>query len=325
MCEDRSQTPIRSPGDPSTDTWRPTVTPASPPTLMTLGSILDEFETEASRAHDAHRNGRPGGPVTSFRIFDTALGGSIQQGIHVYHGGPGTGKTALVLQIAATCGTPALFVSCEMSPLELLRRITARVTGTFLSRIRSGELPPADAVALARRAVDACPSLAVIDATGGNSPSVEHLHEAVASVRAMANRAVGAERQALAEGAVLVIDSGHAWAAGLGGASMPEYDRLNEAIGGLHALSGASRIAILVTAERNRASMRSDGMSATAGTRTWEYRAETVVAMDDDESGSSAGTGVKVIKLKMSKNRNGSAADFRLGFRPATMTFKEVA
>jgi hypothetical protein len=173
--------------------------------------------------------------------------------------------------------------------------------------------------------VDACPSLAVIDATGGNSPSVEHLHEAVASVRAMANRAVVAERQALAEGAVLVIDSGHAWAAGLGGASMPEYDRLNEAIGGLHALSGASRIAILVTAERNRASMRSDGMSATAGTRTWEYRAETVVAMDDDESGSSAGTGVKVIKLKMSKNRNGSAADFRLGFRPATMTFKEVA
>ena len=231
----------------------------------------------------------------------------------------------MVLQIAATCGTPALFVSCEMSPLELLRRITARVTGTFLSRIRSGELPPADAMALARRAVDACPSLAVIDATGGNSPSVEHLHEAVASVRAMANRAVGAERQALAEGAVLVIDSGHAWAAGLRGASMPEYDRLNEAIGGLHALSGASRIAILVTAERSRASMKSDGMSSTAGTRTWEYRAETVVAMDDDETGATSGPGVKLIKLKMSKNRNGSTAEFRLGFRPAMMTFKEVA
>jgi replicative DNA helicase len=27
----------------------------------------------------------------------------------------------------------------------------------------------------------------------------------------------------------------------------------------------------------------------------------------------------------MSKNRNGSTAEFRLGFRPAMMTFKEVA
>ena len=56
-------------------------------------------------------------------------------------------------------------ISCEMALLELLRRHTARTTGTYLGRLKSGELAPQEAVLLARRAgyfqiVDALPGSA---------------------------------------------------------------------------------------------------------------------------------------------------------------------
>jgi len=67
------------------------------------------------------------------------------------HGQPGTGKTAFALQVAAQCGFPCLYVTCEMAPLELLRRHTARVTRTYLNRFKSGELSPRESLELARR------------------------------------------------------------------------------------------------------------------------------------------------------------------------------
>src|SRR5918996_1264990 len=88
-------------------------------------------------------------PVTRIPQLDDVLGGALQPGVHVVHASPGAGKTALALQIAATCGFPALFVTCEMAPLELLRRITARVTETLLGRLKSGEYDPTRVVKLA--------------------------------------------------------------------------------------------------------------------------------------------------------------------------------
>src|SRR5262249_16936954 len=127
--------------------------------------LLGEWEADAQAAFDARVNGIPRGPVTGLRSLDDALGGVLQPGLHIVHGGPGVGKTALGLQIAGTCGFPALYVTAEMRPLELLRRITARVTGTFLGRLKSGELAPADSLAKAREACAAVPRLALADAT----------------------------------------------------------------------------------------------------------------------------------------------------------------
>ena len=58
--------------------------------------------------------GSPGGPVTGLAPVDIALGGYLAEGLHILHGAPGTGRTALSLQIAATCGAAALFVTAEM-------------------------------------------------------------------------------------------------------------------------------------------------------------------------------------------------------------------
>src|SRR6266545_973070 len=104
--------------------------------LYCLDALLPAAEAEAAVAHAAAQGGRPRGPVSCFRSLDTALGGALAPGVHVVHGGPGVGKTAFGLQVAATCGFPALFISCEMPPTELVRRITARVTGEFLGRLK---------------------------------------------------------------------------------------------------------------------------------------------------------------------------------------------
>jgi len=280
-----------------------------PPSPRILADLLGDLETEAERAHQQRLTGRAGGPVTGLAPIDSALGGYLAEGLHILHGAPGTGKTALALQIAATCGAASLFVTAEMPPTELLRRIIARVTGVFLGRLKSGEFAPADIILLARQAIETVPYLAILDATTGPAPDVEALQTAIESVR---NRVARMGTPDAVEAAVMpclmVIDSGHAWASGLDMAGAPEYDRLNAAIGGLHDLARMMGIPILVTAERNRAAMATGGQNAAAGTRTWEYRAETVIDLsppDGDKNTPTTIGGERRLVLSIHKNRHG--------------------
>jgi replicative DNA helicase len=108
------------------------------------------------------------------------------------------GKTAFALQVAATCGCPCLYLTCEMAPLELLKRLTARATGTYLGRLKSGELRPAESLALAHRAASSAPQLALVNGTNAYA-SPTYLRECAEIVR-------GESKHLL-----IVIDSLHAW------------------------------------------------------------------------------------------------------------------
>ena len=92
--------------------------------------------------------------------LDKNLGGRVAPGLSVIYGGPGIGKTAFALQTAATCGFPALYVSCEMSALELLRRIIARVT-LYVAGLDPGRITVGgrDMMEKAAAAVEACGEL----------------------------------------------------------------------------------------------------------------------------------------------------------------------
>jgi replicative DNA helicase len=259
--------------------------------------------------------------VTGLRALDDALGGVLQPGLHVVHGGPGAGKTAFCLQVAGTCGFPALYVTAEMRPLELLRRITARVTSTFLGRLKSGELAPADSLAKAQEAVAALPRLALADACDAFA-SPEWLREAARAVR-------GDERHVL-----VVVDSVHSWSEAAPVPELTEYDRLNAAIAELRVLAGQLGCPVLAVAERNRASMAAGGLSASAGSRKFEYTGESVLDLGAGERDAPGGAPVALapatpneapVTLTVQKNRNGAAGKrLRLSFHGALQRFTDL-
>jgi hypothetical protein len=121
-----------------------------------------------------------------------------------------------------------------------------------------------------------------------------------------------------------VLDSLHAWADS-GNETATEYDTLNTAIESLRALAARLEAPILSLCERNRASMKSSGKNAGAGTRKIEYRAETVWDLDRDDDTEPDAYGCVPITLKLSKNRQGSPnRKAELQFNGALQQFTEV-
>ncbi len=281
-------------------------------TVSRLGELLSVWEEDASLAHKARQAKTPRGPVTGLSRLDQILGGFLSPGLHVMHGQPGTGKTALALQIASECGCPALFLSCEMGRLELFRRLTARVTGTYLGRLKSGELLPAESLALAQQTVAKYPGLVLGDAT------LEYATPAWLQDVALATR--GDHPHLL-----IVIDSLHSWAQGWGDAQN-EYDALNQHISLVCALAQELKCPVVAVAERNRAQMGSGGMNASAGTRRFEYGAESVWDLSPPKDAVVAAPGSTQVLLTLDKNRNGSPGQqVRLSFHGALQQFTEAA
>lgn len=258
------------------------------PRLTLLGDLLEVGLVDATAAHDAFRTGKPCGVQTPWSGLTDILGGFLSPGLHIVHGPPGLGKTALGLQLAAGCGFPAIVVSCEMSALELLRRHIARETNTSLRRFRSGELMASTWLDLARKATAATPSMAIADATTSFA-SPTWVRDAAQNVR-------GDETHSL-----IVVDSLQAWARSLDGDT--EYDRLGDALTTLTAIAQELVCPVVVLSERSRAGMKG-GMHAGAGHRSIEYSSESVIELDrmNDPQHSDGSFG---ITMTISKNRNG--------------------
>ncbi len=288
-----------------------TNSPAPSPQLCRFSDLLDAWSEDATAAFEARVNKIPRGPITGFTKLDKSLNGALAPGLHIAHGQPGAGKSAFALQIAAACGCAALYVTCEMAPLELLRRHTARVTGTYLGRLKSGELHPSDSLELARRAVREAPLLAFIDATQSYASPV--------FIRDCALIAKGESRHLL-----IIVDSLHSWAEGAAAGST-EYETLNAGISALRALAHQLGCPILAVSERNRDSMKNGGLSAGAGTRKIEYGAETVLQLHRDPAEREDSVGEMRVEVSLEKNRHGTigkVTDFM--FHGALQRFRQV-
>lgn len=275
----------------------PDLSAAAPvPRLCRLSDLLDDWQSEAEARYAAFIEDRPRGPVSGLKPLDEALGGVLAPGLHIVHGQPGTGKTALGLQIAARCGARSLFVSCEMAALELLRRHTARETGTFLGRLKSGELEAEYSTSLARRAAAAAPELAFVDATRAPA-SWEYLRDC-------AQIALKTD-ETTAPHFLMVVDSLHSWVEGAYSGA-PEYEALNYGLARLRQLAHELNCSLLLLCERNRESMKSGGQSAGAGTRKIEYGAETVLDLDCEANAQPNVHGDKAVRVRVTKNRHGA-------------------
>jgi replicative DNA helicase len=288
--------------------------PGTPPVpqLYTLDSLLSVWDAEATAANVAYVSGQRRGPATSLPTLDRDIGGFLATGVHIAHGSPGVGKSAWVLQTAADCGFPALVVTTEMSALELFRRHTARKTGTFLGKLKSGELDPAQSLALACRAAAAAPTLALADAT-----------TCFAAPDWIKAAATGLRARFKAAHMLIVVDSVHSWSE-QSDSNLSEYDRLNAALLALGNLARALDVPILAVAERNRMSMSAGGMSASAGTRKFEYAAESVFELNREKDTPPDAAGEVPLTLTLSKNRNGSPGrTIKLKFHGALQRFRE--
>jgi len=278
------------------------------PRLLRLKSLLNEWELDAEAAHLAYTTNTPRGPITNLKGLDRELGGALAPGLHVVHASPGVGKTAFCLQVAATSPFPALYLTCEMAPLELFRRQTARVTSTYLGRLKSGEFDPAYSVGLARQAAAAAPRLAFGDATHAFAPP-DWLQKAAVAVKGDASHIL------------IVVDSVHSWAEAAP-TDVDEYTALNDGLAALRRIARNLICPVLAIAERNRAKMSAGGLDASAGSRRFEYGAESVLALNREKD--EGADGEAKVTLTIEKNRNGAAGKrLPLLFNGALQRFTE--
>ncbi len=285
--------------------------PEERPQLCRLSDLLGAWQNDAQAAFDARTGGKARGPVSGLPGLDRELGGCFAPGVHIAHGQPGAGKTAFALQVAASCGAPCLYLTCEMAPLELLRRLTARLTNTFLGRLKSGEMRPADSLELARRAAGQAPQLALVDGTRAYA-SPGFLRECAEIVRGDSPHLL------------IVVDSLHAWTESAPPVGATEYDTLNMGLLALKRLTSELGCPLLAIAERNRGAMQGGGMSAGAGTRKIEYGAETVLDLERGEGVLAGRDGEVEVKAKLCKNRHGAAGkSLPLKFHGALQRFTE--
>jgi replicative DNA helicase len=130
---------------------------ASPPGALIarpsdwLNNAMDLMELRTSGRDTAMRTG--------FSGLDNLLAGGLRAGeFMVVAGRPGTGKTALAGAIAGAMSKdrPVLFVSLEMSQLELADRMLSAEAGVKLYHMKTGTMTPSDR----ERIVDASGRLA---------------------------------------------------------------------------------------------------------------------------------------------------------------------
>ena len=234
---------------------------ATAPKLIRMVDLLEEFAVDAKARNDAKISGSPLGAVSGFRRLDEAVGGAFAPGLHILHGSPGSGKTAFALQLAGSCECPALFVTCEMAPLELLRRMTARLSGQYLGRFKTGEMTPAQVRDYAEKAISKIPMLGLLDATSVPAAR-QHIQQAAETTRNLA-----ADNPHL----LIIVDSVHSWVRGWQ-ADVDEYAALNSGLDILRNIAQEMRCAVIGIGERNRASMKTGGQSGTAGNALFRVR-----------------------------------------------------
>ncbi len=297
--------------NPNQNGTAPKTTPK--PRLWPLAQLVAEAMSDATDAHEARKSGQPRGPLTGLKRLDREIGGALpKSALTIILGNTGAGKTAFAGQIVAHCGCPAVYLTTEMAPVELLRRHTARETEQFLGRLKSGEMTPAEVERLFTQAAHKLAHLSLVDGTIAYA-SVAYLRDVMEVAKGDAKHAV------------LVIDSLNTWARG-SGTGTSEYDALNEHLTALIRLAKQARCSIVVVCEQNRAAMK-DGAggnpNAGAGTRFIEYSADLLFDLEAKKPEN--GAGQRSVTLSISKNRNGAAGKpLELEFNGALQRFREV-
>jgi replicative DNA helicase len=295
------------------------------PNPALLGDLAGELLAQESIAREAALTGKAPGPTTGLPTLDEEIGGFMARGLHVLLAAPGAGKTALALQMAGTCGCPALYVTSEMPRVELLRRIMARTTKTFLGKLRGGKLGADELRSHVTQAARACPMLALYDATRTGA-TITDIHQKADDLRGRFE----------ASHVLIIVDSVTDWAQGAAAAiggdeskqAQTEYSVAEGALNGLKALTANLPGAVLAIAHRNRAGQNakgSDRLFSAKATGRYEYIAESVWDLERDTAQEPDANHRTRGELTVLKNRHGAAGvSIDLEFEGRLQSFSEA-
>jgi replicative DNA helicase len=283
-----------------------------PPTgAAILSQLAPELLAAEALSRSRSDSGKAAGPISGFHLLDAAMNGFLAVGLHTLLAAPGVGKTAFALQIAAQCGTPALYVTAEMSRLDLMRRVIARTSRTFTGKLSGGTFSTNELGNLIETAIKAAPSLAFLDAT------VEPVNAA-----AIVTAAEDLKAHFGSEHVLIVIDSVTDWAASNAGGA-PEYQATEAALTALKQISARLSCPVLGIAHKNRnAQGKEENLHSGKGTGRFEYVSESLWSLDPVEEKNNETAIKKPVILTLAKNRHGiRGAKVKFDFEGRLMEF----
>lgn len=138
-------------------------------------TLDDAMDKALRKADEAHARGGPAGLSTGFSTIDDKLGGMDEGDLIVLAGRPGSGKSALAMQIAlavARRGIGVLVISQEMMADALGRRALCAAAGVPLWALKRGRHEPyVEQLMAARRELNGLP-LSIEDGGGISAASM---------------------------------------------------------------------------------------------------------------------------------------------------------
>lgn len=262
-------------------------------------TLLSDYEKRQTKAA---ANGGIVGARTGLDHLDETLNGLESGKLYMLAAMPGTGKTTLALQWAATiaqAGSTALYLSLENDSLDLARKLACRMGKVSYSAALKGKLS-GEEWAIAVHALTKLQGRLFLATPRATMPALPSL------VEGFRDRTGGTPT-------LIVVDYLQAWVKRMASATGDGADireRIDRFTPTLRALAEQYGCAVLAISAQNRANYTNGGMAAMKESGDLEYNADAIMSLckdDDKKRVDDLTRDPRTIPLKLTvdKNRQG--------------------